>query len=111
MVIVIEWYLRGISGPARTGLLVGMGVCTWGFAVVSLAAGWKIGVAWLVLGIVAIAVVRKRVRPAPLQSIEDAEAEAVSAQERIMNRLATMKSESDGTGIEVAPDSAANDAS
>lgn len=98
MVIVIERYLRGISGPARSSLLVGMGVCTWGFAIVALALGWKAGVAWLVLGAVAISYGRRRARPAPTQSIEDAETEALSAQERIMSRLATMTSEPDPTG-------------
>jgi hypothetical protein len=100
---MIDRLLRGAEGGRRTALMVALAATTWGFGIVSLAAGWQIGLIALAVGVVVIVVLRAGVSTtalaplAPIDADDDTPEGLASAEERVLARLAKMRDESAAT--------------
>ncbi len=98
---MIERVLRGAEGGRRTALLVALAGTTWGFGIVSLAAGWQAGLIALVVGIVVVGVLRSGTTASALPARAtvtdadgggtDADSPGATAEERVLARLSKMR--------------------
>jgi hypothetical protein len=93
---VIEKFLKGTTGSARSALLIGLWITTWGAGITAVTLGWSVGLAWLVVTGTTCMVARAKLSDPsmPDQAIDaDETHDETSLEERVMARLATEASE------------------